>query len=312
MTCAACGAENPNDNVYCGKCGAGLDAAVCVDRRVEQILSARFRDRSLIEYEISDRLVQRFTGLWNVVVCVFAPSMCVLAVALAIAGWLGFKTFSDALQTIKNVGTSAASEVQGKAKDAENAIDQATQKAQAKIDADAESPALKQSIRNAEAQARQANERILAVSKVATEASARVTAVIKSADENQVKLTALSAARESNPGITLGQLSSSSVSPSIPGESLSLRDLATVSVVRRWLIGSSGDEVRIIQTRLKERGCYSGGISGNFDQPTSEGVISYKRARSIPGLTPDLYDGIVDIVLFNELESGIMAAKCKP
>lgn len=133
MECPACKASNPDDNQFCGKCGVSLGTSAAIDRRVEQLLSERFRDRGLIEYQISDNLVNRFTSLLKIGAWVFAPSIFVLGVALAIAGWFGFKTYSDASQKIQSAASAAVSQLQSKEVTAETSIDRSVKNAQTRI-----------------------------------------------------------------------------------------------------------------------------------------------------------------------------------
>jgi hypothetical protein len=63
MECPVCKANNPDGNLFCGKCGAAFSAAIqAVDRQVEKLLGEKFKDRGLVEYEVSDNLIKTFRG----------------------------------------------------------------------------------------------------------------------------------------------------------------------------------------------------------------------------------------------------------
>jgi hypothetical protein len=52
--------------------------------------------------------------------------------------------------------------------------------------------------------------------------------------------------------------------------------------VQAYSLGSSGEGVKAIQSRLSALGCYSGLISGTFDSSTADGVIAFKAAQEKP------------------------------
>lgn len=61
-------------------------------------------------------------------------------------------------------------------------------------------------------------------------------------------------------------------------------------------VGSSGEDVKRLQERLKEFGFYDGEISGVFDEKTEAAVIIFQESE---GLTPD---GFVGIMTQHELD----------
>lgn len=228
---------------------------------------------------------------------------------------MGFKTYSDATKTIQKAATTAVADLQQRERSGKEALDQSVKQTKSQLEAYAKSPEIKQSVDNLTAHMKRAE--------------TVVDAFARSADEDQQKLTNLSAARLSNPNLTLGQLDARAISPALSGELTGVRDFATVNVFRSYRLGSSGDEVKRIQVGLRDRRCYSGEITGTFDDATSNAVIAYKQARGSativgsvlsPAGTPLLtslasppiiqYDGVVDSLLFNELDSGILYATC--
>jgi len=310
MECPVCKGDNPEGNLFCGKCGAAFGPALqSVNREVERILQERFKDRGLVEYEVSDNLIKRFEGIFKASAWVFGSALSVLAIALVVLGSLGFKTYSEATTTIRSAAAAAVTEVNGTAKNAVEGITNSSQQAERVIDSYAKSPGLKKTVEGVEEQAKLMN--------------ARVAAVQKSAEENEKKLAALDAVRRSSPETKIGDLSPSVFMPS-SSSPFGTSALAMPSAIGRfYMLGSQGEEVKTIQTQLKKRNCYAGPIGGAFDKATEDGVIAYKKAKaSLPTvLNPALYttasglgfstnEGSVDNTLFTELDSPLVIARC--
>jgi hypothetical protein len=114
MECPVCKADNPEGNLFCGKCGAAFSPAIqAVDREVEKLLKEKFKDRGLVEFEVSDKLITRFMLLLKIAAWVFAPALTILGIAIAIIASLGFKTYNEATTTIRNAAAAAVTEVAG-------------------------------------------------------------------------------------------------------------------------------------------------------------------------------------------------------
>lgn len=62
-----------------------------------------------------------------------------------------------------------------------------------------------------------------------------------------------------------------------------------------YTVGDKGPEVSLIQTKLKERGYYSGSIDGTFSYKIKEAVKAFQRGQKLPD------DGIVDRDTYREL-----------
>jgi hypothetical protein len=302
MECAVCKADNPDGNLFCGKCGAAFGPAIqAVNREVERILQEKFKDRRLVEYEVSDNLIKRFEGIFKASAWVFGSALSVLTLALVIVGSLGFKTYTEATTTIRSAAAAAVTEVNGTARNAVEGITNSSQQAERVIDSFAKSPGLRKNVEVIEAQLKVAD--------------ARVSAVLKVAEEDQKKLTDLDAFRRAHPDTKLSELNPSVFLPS------SSPLLAIPSTGRYFTFGSQGQEVSTIQTRLKERGCYDGVITGVYDGPTDIAVTAYKNARGgvlFPALTSPTINSAglisnitgVDSALFAELDSATVIARC--
>jgi len=104
MECPNCKSENPETNTFCGTCGSSLTTDLVLIR-VEKILSEKFKDRALVEYEITDKIAGHFTTFLKVGAWVFAPTLALIA-------FFGWKTFNDASTSIQRAADTAVKEVQ--------------------------------------------------------------------------------------------------------------------------------------------------------------------------------------------------------
>jgi uncharacterized membrane protein YvbJ len=108
--CSICNADNPDGKAFCGDCGSSFDPQRDdLSRKVESILAAKFKDRNLIEHEVTDKIVTRF-DIWSKVAgwMVAIPGL-ILTVIIGILGLLGLKTYSDASNAIDQAGKAAIS-----------------------------------------------------------------------------------------------------------------------------------------------------------------------------------------------------------
>jgi hypothetical protein len=255
-----------------------IPIADLVTQQVSRILAEQFKERGLVEYEVSDHIIAHFGSYLKIAAWVFAPGLAACLISIAIAAFFGFKTYTDASHAIHTAADTAVSEVQGKANKAGQAIAEAGQKAQSSFrEYDEKAPKLRGQLDAAERQLKSAQ--------------SRISQVMQSATENQQKLSAIKDTRATNPDITLGQLSPSIVTPSSLGT-------FSASLAETYRLGDSGERVKQIQTRLKDRNCYQGEATGVFDQATSDAVIAFKKAKD--ALSPILlfgrgtYDGTID------------------
>ena len=202
MDCPSCKAKNLDDMRFCGQCAYPLDpAADLVTRQVNRMLAERFSDRGLIEHEVSDHLITRFGLYLKIAAWVFAPAVTLLIVVIGIVGFLGIRTYDNAVGAIQGAADVATKSVQTKADRAAATIESAAKAAQ--------TSAAEYNTKTATA-TQQLESR-------AKRVDARVTDVLASADENQRKLNVISEARRVNPNTTLGEFSSADVTPSRPG-----------------------------------------------------------------------------------------------
>jgi hypothetical protein len=102
MVCIACRQSNPDENAYCGRCGAELGHGTA-----ETILKRELRDRKAIEYELTENVADRLKK-W------------VLFGAAILAVTLGYGTYD-----LKTAESSAKDEINRSTQDAKKEIDAA-------------------------------------------------------------------------------------------------------------------------------------------------------------------------------------------
>jgi hypothetical protein len=263
MECPNCKSENPETNTFCGTCGSSLTTDLVLIR-VEKILSEKFKDRALVEYEITDKIAGHFTTFLKVGAWVFAPTLALIA-------FFGWKTFNDASTSIQRAADTAVKEVQSRAKTADETIATSAARVQVVLDRYAAAPELQKALQAAEARVKNADARTLAVE--------------KSARENQQKLAQIASTRAASPDTTLGQLNQNIVTPSpllsftIPGVTSTTSGPLILGGTPRitFKIGDTGDDVKKIQNRLKTLKCYSGEVSGTYDEATEAAGTLFKK-----------------------------------
>jgi hypothetical protein len=67
MVCVECKASNPDENVYCGRCGAELGVPIA-----ETILKRGIRDRKAVEYELTESVADRLKKWGGLLATIFA------------------------------------------------------------------------------------------------------------------------------------------------------------------------------------------------------------------------------------------------
>jgi len=190
MNCPACSTSNPADNKFCGKCGSALGVnGEALQRQIETAIKQRLTDRVLVEQELTESLSKKFEFYLSVAKWIFAPSFSVLAIAIGIAVFLGFRTYSDASTQIRTAASAATLDIQTRAKSAEASIESTKTETVKTISSYQNSPELKQSLSS--------------LKNKIDDYDIKATSLMKIANDDQGKLSTLSALRNSNPAVTL-------------------------------------------------------------------------------------------------------------
>src|SRR5271156_1058874 len=70
MDCVECRHSNPDENVYCGKCGAELGLTIA-----QTIAKRGIRDRKAIEYELTEAVADRLKKWFGLALALFALAL---------------------------------------------------------------------------------------------------------------------------------------------------------------------------------------------------------------------------------------------
>jgi Tfp pilus assembly protein PilE len=320
MQCSICKSDNPDEKRYCGDCGAALDAqSERLRQQVSRAVNEQFKDRAIIEYEVTDRIITRLQSWAKIAAVMFAVVGGMLVIVVAILGFLGVKTYSDAVSKVERASDAAVANLQKQSSAKEENLRREAEKSLAALERYASPKELESAVRRAEQQARRADE--------------RVSAVVRSAVENEGKLNQIGSLQSLYPKTPIGDLNPGIFRPTVSG--LTIPDITDLykpsvsmeSVLKDYSVGSKGADVEKIQRRLKELGCYDGEATGEFDSKTAVAVDAFKKAfrRSlgigIPPLstptpeiasatTPGLLEGSVDYVTWVDLFSQLNPTPC--
>jgi Sel1 repeat len=118
MDCVVCKSQNPEGAKYCGACGVRLDTnfgplsevlEASVRREVDSALHRYLKDQKISETEIAERVANRLIGWGKIVAIVFVP-------LAALAGILGFKTYTD----LNNLAENGKKEIGANVESARN------------------------------------------------------------------------------------------------------------------------------------------------------------------------------------------------
>jgi hypothetical protein len=131
MACSFCQADNPEDNKYCGQCGAPLDPIVGrlqnhlesrLKLEVERTLEARLKDQKVVELETSLAIAERLSN-WAKLFGAFI-GIPVAALALTL-GFLGFRTYKDFADLIRGAQATITPKLEQATREAETALGKA-------------------------------------------------------------------------------------------------------------------------------------------------------------------------------------------
>ncbi|HTB66472.1 MAG TPA: zinc ribbon domain-containing protein [Steroidobacteraceae bacterium] len=106
MKCSICDANNPDDNKYCGRCGAQLNspAAVALEDQIRAVIKAELKGESSVEVEVAEKIVKRLITWTKVFGVVVGVPLTLLLATFALLGW---HSFSDATREVEEAKNTA-------------------------------------------------------------------------------------------------------------------------------------------------------------------------------------------------------------
>jgi hypothetical protein len=286
-TCAVCSASNPKTNRYCGNCGYALDpSGEKLRQQIRDILDKEFKDPELVAVTVADSAEER---LWK------WGKLLGLAGAFAVAGFgfFGFTSYQEAKKTIQDASTAAVAGVNDVASKSTKAIEN---KGKNTIDdmQNAETTTLGQisnqassvstAVRSVASRAKVSDQRLAKAEQEVQALRARYAPLEQSVD-------LLTQIRTESPGTPIGNISSGLFDTGSGASGLSNTSFAGLdteslnhlkTLPSPYKSGASGDGVTALQQRLKDLQCYSGPISGQFDDATGTAVDAFVLANGRP------------------------------
>jgi hypothetical protein len=239
-----------------------LDAATeKLRQQVIEVVRQNVKDADAIAADIGTRVEDQLWR-WGKVLTLAAA---LLAIALAV---FGFTSVESAKARIDQAATAGAGALNKAAQEKKEELDRQG------IDL---SGALK-------TEAQQAEGIILSYAPRERAVNVDLQRLERAVKEQNARVVRLQQIRDVSPDTPIGSINSqlfqtqgisgNAYEPSISGTTgLGL-------TVPNYSLGSAGEGVKSIQSRLLALGCYSGPISGEFDSSTEEGVKAFKEAYS--------------------------------
>jgi Putative peptidoglycan binding domain len=308
MNCPICAESNPENNRYCGHCGATLDVT---DQRLRQqvlaVIQQEFKDEDLMAVGVADKAEERLWR-WGKLV---ALSLTVFVAGL---GFFGFSTYKEAKSHISDAAALAITSLNQVSEDNKQMI---SQKGAAVI------LQMQQEASDAGTQA------AFVVTRAKANNGELEIAEEEIKDERR-RIAILKHIRDASPETPIGSIRNDLFV--LTGRVGNGPDGTTVLSGRivgaPYMEGGSGPGVTAIQERLAALGCLVHPSTGEFDSATRKGVVAFVSVNGRPVtkgylgtnlatsyLVPsaeyvDATPGSVDHDLWEELFSD-SAKKCK-
>jgi hypothetical protein len=278
MNCRVCNASNPDSNRFCGQCGSILDlGAEQLQKQIVAVVRQKVKNGDVLAAEITNK-IQDQLWRWGIVLGL-ASTLFVASLA-----FFGVTSYESAKSQIENAASKGADTLTNAATaGADNLNKTASQK---QTDLGNQETEILSRLQNtaqpveAKIQGVGTREKILSVQLEQEEAAN---------NDYKGRFENLEALRESSPNTPIGTINNQIFQP------INTSISAPIDILRpAYAIGSTGQGVSSIQTRLTELGCYSGPISGTFDSATADAVKAFESAKyqsgsKIPRIVPPTF-----------------------
>ncbi|HWZ50193.1 MAG TPA: peptidoglycan-binding protein [Granulicella sp.] len=275
-----CAQSNPDNNRFCGQCGAALDAASQKLReQIRDVIRQEFKNEDLVAVTVADKAEERLWR-WSKMVGIAG-----LFASIGLAAF-GFTSFDGARNQIKNAALLAAQDLRSvsdstKKTLAQNTLTTLSQVEKTRLTAIAD-------MQYEEQRTRTAADSVTLRTKATNE---KLAAAEQQVAVLQSRLQAINEVRSKLPDTPIGAITNDLFKPTGFGQGgYGEGPYGGIAVISPYKEGTVGNGVRALQERLAALGCYSGQPSGIFDPATTAGVSAYVAANGSPSV--DAYLGL--------------------
>ena len=272
MNCPICSTVNPDSNLYCGQCGTALNSSSTqLGQQIETVVRRTVRDSDVLATEVTNK-VQDQIERWGKVLGLAAKWLAAAAaVFIATLAIFGVTSYESAKSKIENAATTASDNLNKAAQ--QKQTDLANQE-------NALSSKLQQMAQPVEAQIQAYGPKEQSLNAKFQKADNSVNVILTTAND---RMTALRNLQESSPNAPLSSINSQLLQPfqaaNMGFPSVAAQVYGLTVAIPPYDVGSTGDGVIAIQTRLQELDCYSGQINGVYDPATADAVKAFKSAN---------------------------------
>jgi zinc-ribbon domain/Putative peptidoglycan binding domain len=276
MKCPNCAVDNPDNNRFCGQCGAILDETTRRFREeVRELIKQELRDEESLAVRVADKAEERIWR-WSKIL-----GIGVGLAALGLAGF-GFTSFESSKKQIENAAAIASQEIK---KDADDTKQSMEQRGTATIHQ------IQKSGTETIAQMQKEGEAtLIAANSVSLRVKASNTKMAEIEQQQSAQLNTLATIRNQSPDTPIGSISTDlfkSSNSSCTGTNQpwycpnGTYTPALSRIVYPYKFGDVGSGVMELQDRLLKLGCYSGPSTGIFDDSTAKGVEAFVAANGM-------------------------------
>jgi hypothetical protein len=335
MKCPSCAQDNPENNHFCGQCGATLDEATRrLREQVRDLIRQEVRDEESLAVRVADKAEERLWK-WGKIL-----GICGALAAIALAAF-GVTSFESAKKQIGEAGLAASQDLKSASEATKRTMEQKTTETIAQISKVGDDTI---------GQMQQEGDKTLkAANSVSLRVKASDTKMAEIERQQATQLNTLASIRTQSPDTPIGSISTDLFKSAVFGQGGFGASTSGSGVVDPCLIvtppppscssqiwlsgmpykeGRQGGGVKEIQDRLAVLGCYSGTSTGTFDSLTAQAVDAFVGVNGRPSkdfykfiiisssnapsaLTNDDSAGAVDRDLWGLMFSGI-AMHCHP
>jgi hypothetical protein len=288
MKCPSCAFDNPENNHFCGQCGATLDEATRrLREQVRDLIRQEVRYEESLAVLVADKAEKRLWR-WSKILGI-GGTLAVIGL-----GAFGITSFESAKKQIENAAIAASQDLKS--------VSEATKQSMEKKSSDTVTQIQKsggETIAQMQSEGAETRE---AANSVSLRVKASNTKMVEIEQQQAAQLNTLASIRTQSPDTPIGSIttdlfkSMGETTTAFGGNITSAclgtnppfycpktsTDNAGMTLTFPYKVGFSGDGVKAIQDRLATLGCSAVESTGNFDTPTAQAVDSFVLANGRP------------------------------